>query len=49
MFTAGGGKQVARKSLDLPENAHIVTFVGRIQPHKGPEVLIRAIAEMVTH
>ncbi|MEY4972217.1 MAG: hypothetical protein RL399_174 [Actinomycetota bacterium] len=49
MFTAGSGKQVARKNLDLPANAHIVTFVGRIQPHKGPEVLIRAVAEMVGH
>jgi D-inositol-3-phosphate glycosyltransferase len=49
MFTAGSGKKVARKLLDLPDSAHIVTFVGRIQPHKGPEVLIRAIAEMVTH
>ncbi len=49
MFTAGNGKQVARKSLDLPVDAHIVTFVGRIQPHKGPEVLIRAVAEMVGH
>ena len=49
MFTAGNGKQVARKNLDLPVDAHIVTFVGRIQPHKGPEVLIRAVAEMVGH
>jgi D-inositol-3-phosphate glycosyltransferase len=49
MFTAGAGKAAARKALDLPADSHIVTFVGRIQPHKGPEVLIRAIAEMVGH
>ena len=49
MFTAGAGKSVARKNLQLPADAHVVTFVGRIQPHKGPEVLIRAIAEMVGH
>ena len=49
MFTAGSGKNSARKELDLPADAHIITFVGRIQPHKGPEVLIRAIAEMVGH
>ena len=49
MFTAGSGKSVARKNLDLPADAHLVTFVGRIQPHKGPEVLIRAISEMVSH
>ncbi|MEY4970223.1 MAG: hypothetical protein RLZZ277_454 [Actinomycetota bacterium] len=49
MFTAGSGKNAARKNLSLPTDAHVVTFVGRIQPHKGPEVLIRAIAEMVSH
>ena len=27
----------------------VLTFVGRIQPHKGPEVLVRAVAEMVAH
>jgi D-inositol-3-phosphate glycosyltransferase len=26
-----------------------LAFVGRIQPHKGPEVLIRAVAEMLNH
>jgi D-inositol-3-phosphate glycosyltransferase len=49
MFTAGAGKSAARKHLGLPDNAQIISFVGRIQPHKGPEVLIRAIAEMVGH
>ncbi len=49
MFTAGAGKSSARKNLELPQDAHIISFVGRIQPHKGPEVLIRAIAEMVGH
>jgi D-inositol-3-phosphate glycosyltransferase len=27
----------------------MLLFVGRIQPHKGPEVLIRAVAEMLAH
>lgn len=49
MFTAGAGKNAARKNLGLPSDAQIITFVGRIQPHKGPEVLIRSIAEMVGH
>jgi D-inositol-3-phosphate glycosyltransferase len=49
VFTAGAGKTAAREFVGLPSDAHIVTFVGRIQPHKGPEVLIRAIAEMVHH
>ena len=49
VFTAGNGRQAARKELGLPEDAHVLTFVGRIQPHKGPEVLIRAVAELVSH
>jgi D-inositol-3-phosphate glycosyltransferase len=49
VFTPGKGRAVARKELEVPADAHVITFVGRIQPHKGPEVLIRAIAEMVNH
>ena len=49
MFTAKGNKGDSRAVIGIPGDAHVVTFVGRIQPHKGPEVLIRAIAEMVTH
>jgi D-inositol-3-phosphate glycosyltransferase len=49
MFAAKGNKGQARKIIGVPDDAHVVTFVGRIQPHKGPEVLIRAVAEMVTH
>ena len=49
VFTAGAGKAAAREFVGLPRDAHIITFVGRIQPHKGPEVLIRAVAEMVQH
>jgi D-inositol-3-phosphate glycosyltransferase len=49
VFTAGAGKAAAREFVGLPKDAHIITFVGRIQPHKGPEVLIRSIAEMVHH
>jgi D-inositol-3-phosphate glycosyltransferase len=49
VFTPGKGRAAARKELAVPADAHVITFVGRIQPHKGPEVLIRAIAEMVKH
>jgi D-inositol-3-phosphate glycosyltransferase len=49
VFTAGAGKAAAREFVGLPKDAHIITFVGRIQPHKGPEVLIRAVAELVSH
>jgi D-inositol-3-phosphate glycosyltransferase len=49
VFTPGSGRAAARDVVGLDKDAHIITFVGRIQPHKGPEVLIRAIAEMVSH
>ena len=48
-FTAGNGRKAAREAVGLPQDAHILAFVGRIQPHKGPEVLIRAVAEMLSH
>ena len=48
-FTPGHGKASARNILDIAPDAILLTFVGRIQPHKGPEVLVRAVAEMVNH
>ena len=48
-FTPGHGKSSARNILDIAPDAIVLTFVGRIQPHKGPEVLVRAVAEMVAH
>ena len=39
----------SRKSLGLDPKKLIVSFVGRIQSHKGPEVLIRAIHELSKH
>ena len=48
-FTAGAGRKAAREAVALPLDAHVLAFVGRIQPHKGPEVLIRAVAEMLSH
>ena len=49
VFTAGSGRMTARDVLGIDKSAHVISFVGRIQPQKGPEVLIRAIAEMVSH
>jgi len=46
-FTPGHGKASARNILDIASDAIMLMFVGRIQPHKGPEVLVRAIAELV--
>ena len=48
-FTAGAGRAHARELLNIPADAHVITFVGRIQPHKGPGLLIRATAEMLSH
>ena len=48
-FTPGQGRKTARESIGTPHDALVVTFVGRIQPHKGPEVLIRATSELVKH
>jgi D-inositol-3-phosphate glycosyltransferase len=48
-FTAGAGRAHTRELLNIPADAHVITFVGRIQPHKGPGLLIRATAEMVSH
>jgi len=48
-FSPGIGKAAARVKLNIAPDAVMLTFVGRIQPHKGPDVLLRAAAEMVTH
>ena len=48
-FTPGQGRSAARTVVGLPQDSLVVTFVGRIQPHKGPEVLIRATSELVKH
>jgi D-inositol-3-phosphate glycosyltransferase len=48
-FTAGKGRRAAREAVGLPLDAHVLAFVGRIQPHKGPDVLIRAVAEVMAH
>jgi D-inositol-3-phosphate glycosyltransferase len=48
-FTPGQGRSAARAVVGLPQDSLVVTFVGRIQPHKGPEVLIRATSELVKH
>jgi D-inositol-3-phosphate glycosyltransferase len=39
-----GATVAARRALGLPERGYVVAFVGRIQPLKGPDVLINALA-----
>jgi D-inositol-3-phosphate glycosyltransferase len=48
-FAPGGGRREARVQLGLDKDGLILAFVGRIQPHKGPDVLISAAAEMIKH
>jgi D-inositol-3-phosphate glycosyltransferase len=42
-----GGRAAARVQLGLPRDAVVLAFVGRIQPLKGPDVLLRAAAELI--
>jgi D-inositol-3-phosphate glycosyltransferase len=48
-FSPADGKTAARARLNIAPDAILLTFVGRIQPHKGPDVLLRAAAEMISH
>jgi D-inositol-3-phosphate glycosyltransferase len=48
-YNPADGKANARNRLDIAPDAIMLTFVGRIQPHKGPDVLLRAAAQMVEH
>jgi D-inositol-3-phosphate glycosyltransferase len=36
----------ARRRLNLPADDRIVLFAGRLQPHKGPDIAIEAIARL---
>lgn len=42
-----GDQRVARGAVGLAEDAVVLLFVGRIQPLKGPDVLVRAVGELV--
>jgi D-inositol-3-phosphate glycosyltransferase len=42
-----GRRGRARRALGLPADAVVLLFVGRIQPLKAPDVLLRAAARMV--
>lgn len=42
-----GDPAAARAELGLPAGAHVIGFVGRIQPLKAPDVLLRAVAELL--
>jgi D-inositol-3-phosphate glycosyltransferase len=40
-------KARARVDLGLPADAHVLLFAGRLQPLKAPDVLLRAVAELL--
>ncbi|HWC80970.1 MAG TPA: D-inositol-3-phosphate glycosyltransferase [Pseudonocardiaceae bacterium] len=42
-----GDRQAARAALGLRADAAVLAFVGRIQPLKAPDVLLRAAAELL--
>lgn len=41
------GTEHARRALGLPQGAKVIAFVGRIQPLKAPDLLLRAFAQVV--
>ncbi len=49
IFRPGGpeGRRAARRALGLDPEVDLVLFVGRIQPLKAPDVLVRAVAELL--
>ncbi|MFI5958238.1 D-inositol-3-phosphate glycosyltransferase [Cryptosporangium sp. NPDC051539] len=42
-----GDRRVARRRFGLPEDGTVLLFVGRIQPLKAPDILVRAAADLV--
>jgi D-inositol-3-phosphate glycosyltransferase len=44
--TEASVRLAARRRFGLPADAYVVAFVGRIQPLKAPDVLLRAVAEL---
>ncbi|MDT0378557.1 D-inositol-3-phosphate glycosyltransferase [Streptomyces sp. DSM 42041] len=46
-FRPADGRAAARARLGLPQDALVPLFAGRIQPLKAPDVLLRAVAQLV--
>jgi len=47
LFTPGDMAE-ARAQVGLPRDAHVLLFVGRIQPLKAPDVLLKAAADLLS-
>jgi D-inositol-3-phosphate glycosyltransferase len=41
-----GSQLAARERLGLPADAFVVLFAGRVQPLKGPDIVLRAVASL---
>ncbi|HUC38290.1 MAG TPA: glycosyltransferase [Acidimicrobiales bacterium] len=48
-FFGPGDRSQARRALGLPRNVPVLLFVGRIQPLKGADVAVHALAGMEEH
>ncbi len=46
LFTPGPSRDEERAALGLPADRDVVLFAGRVQPLKGPDLLVRALAEI---
>ena len=46
-FSPADGRAASRARLGLPADAHVLLFVGRIQPLKAPDLLVRAAAVLL--
>ncbi|GAA3848362.1 D-inositol-3-phosphate glycosyltransferase [Streptomyces sedi] len=47
VFRPADGRAAARRRLGLPEDGVVLLFAGRIQPLKGPDILLHAVRELV--
>jgi D-inositol-3-phosphate glycosyltransferase len=47
LFTVGE-MAAARAGVGLPQDAYVLLFVGRIQPLKAPDVLLKAVADLLS-
>jgi len=45
-FFAPGDRAGARRAIEMPGDDPLIVFVGRIQPLKGPDVAIQALADV---
>ncbi|WP_233534336.1 glycosyltransferase [Streptomyces murinus] len=47
IFHPADGRRAARARLGLPQDAFVPLFAGRVQPLKGPDILVHSIAALL--